>query len=570
MDTRLCLGAIRVGDLIIYRYDLGRTEFDEFMLNEEFQLVCNPTNRGNIFYDGKNVILQEWDKYKVRALNDSFSDADFRKIGEYGSENYGTLLFKNCVGIASFKNIRLLIESPKISSEEMDNLIDVVNSYIINLSYDYNQATFSEVERDQSKKTDLDYHVYLLIHNALKTKKIADSIFSNFKLIENNPNRLMTSEIEYDNIGNVKEVTDEALIDIFSGSSLLVPCSNPNNRLAVKLSSGHSHFLPQEILYKETIDTFDNPENRFVKYFLEWCLRLIEKFQKRFLKQEDFRNQELIEYNQAHIGKLRNILQQSFLKKVGDMQSIPMYSTVLTRKDGYRQLFHMYLGIKSLPQIAHDSENIEELIENKSLDVLYENYSFFGIAQVLAEIYGEKLDKKKYRIFKTDFSKTLEKQTNSNFFEYKENDQLPTIRIHYNKNYVVESYSKAFDPDISLEIFNSNNEMQAIYIFDSKFKAQITSALEESETGELTELEKRKYKYDDISKMHTYRDALKLAKGAYILYPGTIDEIFYADETKDKNLLYGVGAFKLRPGNKEDLSALQPILQKLLTLYKTC
>ena len=208
--------------------------------------------------------------------------------------------------------------------------------------------------------------------------------------------------------------------------------------------------------------------------------------------------------------------------------------------------------------------------ENKSLDVLYENYCFFGIAQVLAEIYGEKLDKKKYRVFKTEFSKTLEKQTNSNFFEYKENEQLPTIRVHYNKNYVVESYSKAFDPDISLEIFNGNNEMQAIYIFDSKFKAQISSVLEETETGELTELEKRKYKYDDISKMHTYRDALKLAKGAFILYPGTIDEIFYADETKDKSLLYGVGAFKLRPGKKEDLSSLEPILKTLLTLYKTC
>ena len=125
MDTRICLSAIRVGELIIYRTDLGRKELDDFIFNKESQLVCNQTIRGNIFFDGKNIILQEWDKYKVRALDDSFSDVDFRKVGEYGAENYGTLLFKNCVGIASFKKIRLVIESPKISSEEMDNLIDV-------------------------------------------------------------------------------------------------------------------------------------------------------------------------------------------------------------------------------------------------------------------------------------------------------------------------------------------------------------------------------------------------------------------------------------------------------------
>ena len=246
-----------------------------------------------------------------------------------------------------------------------------------------------------------------------------------------------------------------------------------------------------------------------------------------------------------------------------------MYSTVLTRRDGYRQLFHLYLGIKALPAIANDSENIEEIIENKSLDVLYENYCFFGMAKILASIYGEKLDKKKFRVFKSEFSKTLEKQTNSNFFEYRSNAFYPTIRIHYNKNYVSESYSKSFDPDIAIEIYNDNNEMVAIYVLDSKFKANIRSVIEEDEYGELTEKEKKKYKYDDISKMHTYRDAIKLAKGAFILYPGTVSEIFYADEAVDKKLLYGVGAFMLRPGNNNDFENIKPVIKDLLSLYKS-
>ena len=57
----------------------------------------------------------------------------------------------------------------------------------------------------------------------------------------------------------------------------------------------------------------------------------------------------------------------------------------------------------------------------------------------------------------------------------KKNMQLPKIRLNYNKSYVVEGSSKEFIPDMSLEIFSKDNEMIAIYIFDSKFKIQISN-----------------------------------------------------------------------------------------------
>ena len=162
---RISLSAIKVQNIIIYRADLDSKELNSFIKRKDKELHCDKTRRGNIFLEGSDIVLQEWDKYKVKSLDDSFNEKDFIKVGEYGSENYCVLLFKNCVGIAYFKEVRLLIESSKISAKEMDDLIDVVNSYIINLSYDYNQSTFSEIERDKSKRTDLDYHVYLLIHN---------------------------------------------------------------------------------------------------------------------------------------------------------------------------------------------------------------------------------------------------------------------------------------------------------------------------------------------------------------------------------------------------------------------
>jgi len=569
MEIRQCANAVRVTDVVIYRQGLDKEELANFIKSKATILPGSETSRGNIYVEADQIILQEWDKYKVKSLGCNFEEKDFTRCGDYGDDGFGTLIFKNCVGKATFKGIKLSIISSKITAEEMDLLIDVVNSYIINLSYDYNQATFSEIDRDLSKKTDLDYHIYLMVHNALKTSELGNNIFSNIRLIENNPCRQMISEIEYENIATVKEISEDALIDIFSGNVELISCVNPHNRLAKKLVNGRNHYLPKEILYEETIDSFDNPENRFIKYFIKWCVNLLEKFQDRFTHQPDFINQELIEYNKKHIGKLKMILNQSFLKNVGEMQNIPMYSTILTRRDGYRQLFHLYLGIKALPTIDSDRDNLEEMIENKSLDVLYENYCFFGMSRLLSEIYGEKLNKKKYRVQKSDFAKTLEKQTDSNFFEFERTGQLPRIRIHYNKNYVSESYSKSFDPDISVEIFNMSDELYAIYVFDSKFKANISNYMEEDEAGDLTEKERKKYKYDDISKMHTYRDALRLAHGAFILYPGTETEIFYENEEVDQDLLYGVGAFVLSPGRESDLSAIKPYVEKLLRKYKT-
>lgn len=560
---RICVGAVRVGDIIIYRNDLVSSNLKEFVKSGKEYAECVQTKRNNIYFDG-TIILQEWDKYKVKALDSSLVPEDFIKIGEFGDEEFGTLMFKNCIGIAKFKGILINIESSKISSDEMDRLMSVVNTYIVNLSFDFNQATFSSIRREKKKQTDLNYHIYLLVHNALSSEDNSVNIFRNFSLIENNPCRTMHSEVHYEGLSIAKELSDEAILDVFSGSSNLKKYYGRDNKLAKKLEVDGQQYLPQEVLFEEIIDSFDNPENRFIKYFINWCLGIVERFNEVFVAQEDFRNTELIVANNFHIKELKLLLRQTFLKNVGEMQSIPMYSTVLTRRDGYRQIYSLFLGLKSMPEVENDSENIKELLENKSLDVLYENYCYFGMSEMIAGIYGQRLEKKKYRVQKTSFSKTLEKKTDSNYFEFERTDELPMVRVHYNKNYVMESYSKSFDPDISLEIFDSTDSLSAIYVFDSKFKATISESTEDDET-----YEKRKYKYDDISKMHTYRDALKVAHGAFILYPGTEDEIFYVDEEPThRELLYGVGAFKLGPGKKSDFTYIRYYVEKLLKLYK--
>lgn len=560
--------AIKIEGLIFMRKDVNLKNLPEFIKIENLEYVeSRDDKKGNIKIDFNRehpIILQEWVKYKVIATESRvFEEKDFAKNGEFGTEKYGTIIFKNCLGLARFKKIIFNVESAKLNPKQYESLVESVNHYISNLAYDFNQSTYSKIGRDFKKNTDLSYHTYLLIMNMMSSKDKSINLFSNLKLIDANPHRQMITTYEYDSIYKTPGITFESIIDIFSGQTSFVPVRNPKNKLAKKITNGTDMYLPDEICLEEIIDSYDNNENRFIKYFITFCLRTIQSYNDKFTQIKGFLNFELLENNKNYIGELKTLLNNTFLKEVGDLQTIPMYSTVLTRRDGYRQLFKMYLGLKAIPMLAFESKELEEMIENKSLDVLYENYCYFTIAQVLCNIYGETLQNKRYKVAKTDFNKTLEKKTDANYFVFEAINGLPKVKLYYNKNYNKnQTYSKPFDPDISIEFLDESEEVKVICLFDAKFKADIYNILEEEEVVE----EQRKFKYDDISKMHTYKDAIKLARGAYILYPGTENEIFSQEEIVTTDNKYkGVGALGVMPGES---NCLEDTLIEIIEEYK--
>lgn len=564
--NKISIWAIRISDFILYRRDMPAGAVQEFIRDSSEYTEHEEQSKGNIYFDGSCIYLQEWCEYKVRALRDQFTERDFEGIGTFGSENYGTLLFKNCVGYSQFKGTKFKIESPKITEEAFSRLVETVDSYVVNLSYDYNRNSFASVFRNRKKKSDLQYHVFLMLHHAFSTEDKLTNAFRNFRLIEMNPSRSMQSSVRYEHPSLADDVSPDMIPEILSGSTGLCAYRGTGNRLARKLSNQNGAYIPDAVMCEETVDSYDNAENRFIKFFLSWCIDTLSQFQALFLKEKTFLNYELLAENERHIKQLSVIMRSSFLRHVGALTSIPTNSTVLTRRDGYRQLFHLYLGIKSLPE--RDTLDLKELIENKSLDVLYENFCYFRICDIAASIYDQSLNKKKFRIQATPYAKLLEKKTNYNYFEFDRTALYPRIRIHYNKNYTKESYSKPYDPDISIEIFNADDELTAIYIFDAKFKIRFREITEDTEDAADA---RKTFKFDDISKMHTYRDAITRAKGAFILYPGTEEQpkIFLEEGSRDHpELLIGVGAFPFRPDAPGDIEAVKKALTGLLAQYR--
>ena len=570
--------AIKQNDILLYVDGISREVLNKFKNSEEEYLIHDMGCKDSIYLNSSEdktnttIFLNEWVSYKVESLNEKviFDEKDFLKRGVYGNDRFGTLTFKNCTGLSFFKDLKVFIVSNKINEETFEKMLNTINSYILNLSFDFNQSTFSSVERDKKVHTDIEYHIFILIMHWLDTKQRNINLFTLFKLIKNNPHRKIYDNYYYEDINSLSYVDEDVMVDIFYNLDELIEVNGFNNNLATKLSKGGKNYLPKKVLQIETEDTFDTNENRFLKYFINYMIKIIEHFNKIFINKKDTMiNYDVIGKSDIYIKELENLIRDSFLRNVGDLSYIPSNSTVLQRREGYRQFYKYYVTIKSMPKINDISEDLSDIIENKSLDLLYEYYCFFMVANILCNIYKVNISNLSFKIYKNEFNKTLAKKTNANYFEFEDSLKvLPRIKLFYNKNYSNPlSYSKPYDPDITIEIFDDKNNLKEIYIFDAKFKIiSYQSKNDEKENG---------FNFDDITKMHAYKDAIKNVIGAFVLYPGDISEV-YTEEyecvgCKDyvcRNIYNGVGAFPLNPDNKDNLSHIKDVLNRILENFQ--
>lgn len=510
-----------------------------------------------MFIEDNKLIIYEWTKYKVISLQSNLCPSDFNLIGEYFNKDVGTLYFKNTIGNFLFKKILLQIHSRKLTFSDYYSLVEIINNYIFNLSFDYNRKGALSIFRNAKKKSDIPYHIFLLIYHSLTSKHNETNLLVQFDFINHNPVQKLDSFETINDITEIDDISNYDLSDIFSSSSEFIESNNSNNKLAKKLNINGNNYLPSKINSIENDFSYDTNENQFIKYYFSFIVDLLTKFEFFFKNDPDFMDFDLLNNTIQLKKRINQSLSNSFLKNVSNLTYLNTNSPILHKKEGYRQFFNSYIHIKSLPEITL-SEKFSELIESKSIDVLYENYCFFKIASILSDLYNQSLKKLKFKVMKNEFSKTLEKKSHSNYFEF-ENDYYPKVRLHYNKNYSPkdkQSYSNPYDPDISLEIYE-NNELSAIYIFDAKFKLTINGEDEDS---------KQYFKEDDISKMHTYKDAIIKTVGAFVLYPGTETAIY--KDLRESNFKYcGVGAFPLRPNVFDDESNIKKILHTVLSQF---
>lgn len=470
-----------------------------------------------------HIYLYEWIEYRIKFYSGYEKDFDEFHVffGNYEAEKdegFWRYMFKNFIGKSRLrvyrKNFLIFEKELEVISrkfaylghgDDVDNyinftkiMVDELIKYSISLPFSIRAPTFFQVEESSEPINPLfAYHFF---------KNNAEKIISVYEQILNRPHRKLEEVNEWVGLEKVTTIDEDLLIGVFSKPEMWRKSAS-SHKLAKKLGG----FIPEKFHQWEKHESLDTLENRFAKYFLDKMDFWIEKVL-------DLANQFGNEVPELEIiyrlrSLIETILHSSFFSDVGELQILPMQSQVLLKREGYRDLLELWRIFNAYSPIFTE---INDAIDNKNVDKLYEYWAFFRLVEELGNILGDK----KIKIYVLPTGVLPEDGD-----VYAEFDN--GWRLYYNKKLTPNkwSYSVSLKPDFSLFI----DQNKLIGVFDAKFKLDVVDKTSEIEEFDKLAEESSDYetwaKLEDIYKMHTYKDALG-CNFAFIVYPGSRSYMF--------------------------------------------
>ena len=369
------------------------------------------------------------------------------------------------------------------------------------------------------------------------------------------------------------------MIDIISRPDNLYESKNPPKNWP----SSMKNYVPDTIAQKFYQETIDTPENRLLKYFIELLDKLIYDMINHFDGSNGgYIKDKLLKYQDI----VQDYLSDKWTREVGELQYIPLSSQVIQKREGYRDIFKYYINFEFAFRLEWGE--VEENIKGyeRKLSELYEYWCYFKLINVMGKLSG-KIPKYEdiYAINKNKWSISVNRGPNSvQLYELEFDNHNIKLNLMYNRLFSkrfneYHSYSLPFRPDYTLQI-DFNGKIYFVH-FDAKYRSEGTVLdfyekigskeelrSQEEEYVELRDTEEiyyKEYKDGDLYKMHTYKDAILKTEGAYVLYPGDKQEIFYANPDEP---IPSVGAFPLTPGKEgleedELISFIKAILRNI-------
>ncbi len=506
-----------------------------------------------------NSVAEHPEKYSINlkkeleATQISKGIYSFKVINYLGKTDFEILYDGNII-----HSIKLEIISKKIDYEDdYVKLTEDIAEKCSALLLDYSSPTnLSFKDNNESARTPLEKFIFI------RTFCNNDNIESFFHSIKSNPDSLLVSEDEIKPFG-----TASVSRKFFSN-----PFANSRNWIKTDDDS----YFPEYITTTRKYDSLDTPANRFLKFafnsFIEVCDEVI-----KFLGDKNLTYKEEAKYIKEN---LELYLTDSFFDDVQDLTSMPANNQVLQKREGYAQIFNAFNMLDLAKQLDWEGEKQVYEGQARNIALLYEYWLVFKFMEILKEIGAEiefdlSEDDSKDRMFVKETGLLISlREGKTSYFSAITKDKKFRIKFYYNRTFGKKdfegtdyqgSYSRDFRPDYTLAIFPAvYKEAQAIRLgevsfihFDAKYRVtDITSLFgkENLDSDDFSEQKKAEtvntYNRGDLLKMHTYNDAIHKTIGSYVLYPGTSNkenEFKVYDE-----LLPGVGAFAIRPGDKEN------------------
>jgi predicted component of viral defense system (DUF524 family) len=505
----------------------------------------NPRRDLKIPFKISQVVVEEWKELKVEVEGSSgkkvekiyFGGQEAERIyfREQESGEYIGLwifAFRNYLGKSyirvKFKNGEEIITDPievissKTTLKETDEggklsycqflkaLIDDLIYYLATCPFEISSPTEFYTEEYPHPSSPV-FILHTLAHNA-------EAIIQALQTIWHNPYRKLATEERWLFLNEAKHVDEDTIVMMLKHPEYLHEYEGEElGHLAglLKNNATDKKYVPLKVYQREFIESLDNPENRFIKKFMDIILYWYDELERLNILEENSSHKEQIERLRNYVRYLRA---DPLFSDVGEMSIFPASSQVLLKRDGYRECLNIYrlLHLARIPIF----NSIQEAIDNRRIDQLYEYWCFFKLSELLAKVISGEGAKPKFRLIQTTKGglgdETIAELGNG-------------YTLVYNKTWKKgeESYSVSLRPDFSL-IKDGKLEV----VFDAKFRFDLKikedSEREVLEIEDLEEAEEeaisggnfeRIAKFEDIYKMHTYRDALQ-CRAAFVVYPG--------------------------------------------------
>lgn len=399
------------------------------------------------------------------------------------------------------------------------SLIDDLIRHLVSLPFDWAAPTgFMTEEHPQPQSPIFVLHVL-----AQKANEIRYAL----QTILRNPHRRLVTEERWVRLNEASSVDADTILMMLQHPEFLHPCrSSALATLTTRLKGK----APERVFERRVTETLDTPENRFVKRFMDIILFWCDELERLGYWEKAVRHRD-------ELGEMRDFVRfvraDPLFAEVGEMEIFPASSQVLLKRDGYRECLQIYrlLHIARVPIF----DRIQDAIDNRRIDQLYEFWCFFKLAEKLAEKLEEKLAGSK----QVEFKPTLQPTDGS--LQWGLKAQLSNdLNLVYNKQFEhgkcgMSSYSVPLRPDFS--VLKKDGQVQVV--FDAKFRFDVQDWDKVAIDDEMDDAQKegdmeRLAKHADICKMHTYRDALQ-CRAAIILFPGTKGKFYCINGERTDN-----------------------------------
>lgn len=344
------------------------------------------------------------------------------------------------------------------------------------------------------------------------------------------------------------------------GSRMLLP--------KVMALSERIHSVPRVITRNTRKDTFDTPENRFVKHVLLTFENFLTRIEESLGGQPIPANKRMCRRILELREILLNALNHELFKTVGRMDLLPTGSPVLHRKAGYRQILEAWSRFQAGAQLTWSGGDDVYSAGKKDIASLYEYWLFF----VILRLFRDKFCVTPNRIASlfregSNGVDLLLKGGRESILEGSvvRHGRKLRVRLAYNLTQGSDtgreragSWTRQMRPDYTVSLWPEEFEVGeaeaqeiAVHIhFDAKYRVDNITELFGNANEDLSQEKFQQragnYKRADLLKMHAYRDAIRRSEGAYVLYPGAAETP--TDFRGFHEILPGLGAFSVSPG----------------------